>query len=171
MNLVFELLDKNKHKNLLKNFDCGQKSMNEFLRQFAYKNQNLGLSKSWIVLEESQNLVGYFTLAFHSIEPKLIKDEKLPNYQVPTTLLARIAVNKVFQNQGLGKKILFLALKQALKMNEEGLPTYAVILDILDDNVLPFYQKLGLFRQLDDSGRRLFITIKDIRKIFQNSSK
>lgn len=172
MNLSLEILNKSKHN--IKDFDCGKETLNQFLHRFALKNQQLGLSKSWVLLDkdftssiQKQEIIGYFILAIQTIEPKIIQEEKLPNYQLPVTLIARIAVNKKFQGNGLGTKLLFLAIKQALKLNNNGLPTYAVVLDILDNDAMRFYQKFNFFRLLDNSEKRLFVPMKIIQKIFQ----
>ena len=170
MNLTLQILDKSKHD--IKNFDCGKNEMNSFLQRFALKNQLLGLSKSWVICDnntnqEKQTIIGYFTLAIQTIEPQLIEEEKLPNYQLPVTLIARIAVNCQFQKQGFGRKLLFLALKQAVKLNNNGLPTYAVVLDILDNNAQQFYQQFNFFRPLDNSGKKLFVPMKIVRKLFE----
>lgn len=172
MNLSLEILNKSKHN--IKDFDCGKETLNQFLHRFALKNQQLGLSKSWVLLDkdftspiQKQEIIGYFTLAIQTIEPKIIQEEKLPNYQLPVTLIARIVVNKKFQGNGLGTKLLFLAIKQALKLNNNGLPTYAVVLDILDNDAMRFYQKFNFFRLLDNSEKRLFVPMKIIQKMFQ----
>ncbi|MBR2252770.1 MAG: GNAT family N-acetyltransferase, partial [Neisseriaceae bacterium] len=82
------------------------------------------------------------------------------------TLIARIAVNKIFQGKGFGRKLLFLSLKQALKLNNNGLPTYAVVLDILDNDAKEFYKKFNFFQELDNSGKKLFVPMKVVRKLF-----
>ena len=52
-------------------------------------------------------------------------------------------------------------------MNNNGLPTYAVVLDILDNDAMRFYQKFNFFKLLDNSEKRLFVPMKIIQKIFQ----
>ena len=152
MKLIVEILDKSRHN--FKSFDCGQKSMNDFLKQFALKNLKLNISRTWIVFDEhnnqgeKHNVIGYFTLSMQSVEPSLFPDEKLPRYNLPTTLLARIAIDQNFQNQGLGKKILYAALKKALIISKVGLPSYAVILDVLDEKALAFYKKFSFLKKL-----------------------
>lgn len=51
MNLILRVLDKNQHN--LQDFDCGKKEMNAFLQKFALKNQELGLSKSWVLVDDN----------------------------------------------------------------------------------------------------------------------
>ena len=80
MSLILELLDKKKHDT--KHFDCGEDEMNIFFKQFAFKNQKLELSKSWVLTndekkEDSQaeklKVMGYFTFTAQTISPALIK--------------------------------------------------------------------------------------------------
>lgn len=169
MNLALQILDKNQHN--IQSFDCGKKEMNSFLQKFALKNQKLGLSKSWVLVDKDltahqQSIIGYFTLAIQTIEPQLIEEEKLPKYQLPVTLIARIAVDKKFQGKGFGRKLLFLSIKQALKLNNNGLPTYAVVLDILDNDAKQFYQQFNFFKLLGNLDNKLFVPMNVVRKLF-----
>lgn len=169
MSLILELLDKKKHD--IKNFDCNNDEMTVFLKQFALKNQKLGLSKSWVLIGEDKKetekskVMGYFTLSIQTINPTLIKDKKLPKYPLPVTLLARIAVDKAFQGQGLGKTLLFLALKKTVELNDNGLATYGLVLEVLNDELLGFYKKFNFLESLDSTGKRLFVSMQTIRSI------
>lgn len=174
MNLIFEVLDKKKHN--FKNFDCGKEVMNSFLKRFALKNQKLNISKTWVVFdadakiaENKSEVIAYFTFASQSIAPQLITDKKLPNYPVPTTLLARIALDLKFQNQGLGKELLFIALEEALRLCETGIPAYAVILDVLDEEALAFYQKFNFLRKLGNSTNQLFVRMTTLEEMFNKT--
>ena len=171
MKLGFELLDRKKHS--LKNFDCGKAVMNAYLKQFAFKNQKLKISKTWVVLDEEEeklnlksNVVAYFTLTAQHTESKLFSDKKLPNYPVPITLLARIAVDLNFQGKGVGKEVLFIALKKSLQLATEGLASYAVIIEVLDDKALAFYKKFSFLKKLDNSNHRLYVSMETLEEMF-----
>ena len=144
------------------------------IQDWLLKNQKLYLSKTWVVFEESKpaednkaDVIGYFTLTAHSLESSLINDNdvKLAKYQVPITLLARIAVDLTFQGQGLGREILYIALEQALHFCHLGLPSYGVVLDVLDEKALHFYQKFSFFRKLDNSDTKLFVIMATLETI------
>jgi GNAT superfamily N-acetyltransferase len=167
--MEIELLDKLRHD--IKHFKCGKIVMNDFLSRYADKNSKLGLSRTWVLArdvgEEKKSIISYFTLSVMSIESQVLPDPvKLPRYPTPVTLLARIAVDLKYQKEGLGSKTLVAALKQALLICDNGLPTFAVILDILDDDALKFYEKFNFFKPLDEKNKRLFVPMYAIRKLF-----
>jgi len=167
----FVLADNTQHN--LKRFDCGKSEMNQFLACFAVKNMQLGLSRTWVlpVIDEVQQsqkelLAAYYSLATSMvIREKIPSDKSLPGYPVPVVLLARLAVDKQFAGQGLGGKTLIMALRKAVQLTETGLPALGVVLDVLDDNALGFYQHYGMFRPFTDNPMQLFASMHALRQI------
>ena len=105
------LLDPQQHD--VKQFDCGKSDMNVFLSRYADKNRKLGLSATWVLTEHTEDnankalIATYYTLASSTVSrEQLPTDKALPAYPVPVVLLARLAVNRCFQKQGLGEKTL-----------------------------------------------------------------
>ncbi|WP_080522919.1 GNAT family N-acetyltransferase [Methyloprofundus sedimenti] len=142
--------------------------MNQFLKRYADKNRKPGLSSTWVLPEQIEakgehkmKLGAYYTLASSTVKQEDIPyDKKLPAYPVPVVLLARIAVDRHYQKQGLGQKTLITALRKALELTEKGLPALGVVRDVLDDNALSFYQKFDDFQPLDNNTMRLFISLR-----------
>ncbi|OBX06343.1 hypothetical protein QV08_10555 [Gallibacterium salpingitidis] len=172
LNPFFEPVDKDKHH--LKGFNCGHADMNTFLARYASKNAQLGLSRTWVLAEQTTDrnkaaVAAYYTLAVQSICPEKLIEQGLPRYPTPVTLLARLAVDISYQKQGLGTKTLLAALAQAVRMADRGLPTYALILDVLDENALAFYQQFAFFRPLDDTNRKLFVPLRVIRSLLNSN--
>ena len=172
MALTFELLDKNRHR--IRQFDCGKPTMNAYIRQYADKNSKLGISRTWVAVDGmsgeaagKSDVLGYFTLSALSITPSLLDNDRLPEYQTPVTLLARLAVNRSLQGKGLGKKLLLAALKKSLDISDDGLPAYAVVLDVLDEEARRFYDSFEFFQTLGDkAGNKLFVPMETVRKLF-----
>ena len=166
----FEPLDKTQHN--IKAFRCGKPAMDEFLHRYAAKNAQLGLSKTWVLADRQPEtgkatIAAYYTLALLSIAPEQLDGGSgLPRYPAPVTLLARLAVSCSHQGKGLGTTTLLAALMQAVKTSENGLPTYAVVLDVLDEAAMAFYQQFALFKPLDASGKRLFVPMTVLKKQF-----
>lgn len=167
----FVLLDTKQHE--LKDFDCGKPEMNQFLKRYADKNRKLGLSATWVLPEKlAQNekkksiVVAYYTLASATVSREQIpRDKKLPAYPVPVVLLARLAVNSHYQKQGLGEKTLVTALRQCVSLTDKGLPALGVILDVLDQEALAFYQSFDVFHNLTDNPMRLFVPMSVLRQV------
>ncbi|POZ53100.1 GNAT family N-acetyltransferase [Methylovulum psychrotolerans] len=167
----FVLLNPQQHE--VKSFDCGKPDMNVFLSRYADKNRKLGLSATWILTTQcpqdnlNKTAIGaYYTLASTAVSrEQLPTDKNLPAYPVPVVLLARLAVNRCFQKQGLGEKTLVSALRQSVYLTDKGLPALGVVLDVLDGDALGFYQAFGMFRPFTDQPMRLFVPMEAIRGI------
>ncbi|MBF0264722.1 MAG: GNAT family N-acetyltransferase [Gammaproteobacteria bacterium] len=169
----FVFADKNKHN--LKGFDCKKTDMNDFLSRFAIKNSKLGLSQTWVLTTEklliknkaSQNklpIAAYYTLASSTVSREDIPlDINLPAYPVPIVLLARLAVDKNFQRSGLGGKTLVTALRKSIELTDRGLPAVGLILDVLDEEALKFYQHFEIFKSFTDEPMRLFAPMSVLR--------
>src|SRR5687768_5779260 len=111
---VIETWDAKKH--VRDGFSSGQPSLDDFLhkRVNQYAKRNLG--KTFVARCDGEwRVLGYYTLAssairFESLPANLAK--KLPKHPVPTVLLARLAIDRSCQGQGLGKLLLADALKR-----------------------------------------------------------
>ena len=156
----------------VKQFDCGKLDMNVFLSRYADKNRKLGLSATWVLTAQTESdakkslIAAYYTLASSTVSREQIPtDKKLPAYPVPIVLLARLAVNRCFQKQGLGEKTLISALRQSVNLTNKGLPALGVVLDVLDKDALNFYQQFEVFQELTDNPMRLFIPMSIIKTL------
>ncbi len=176
-----ESLDKNKHD--LKAFDCGKPDMDTFLSRFAFKHSKLGLSSTWVLTKEPNDsnnkndtkqekqrvkseVVAYYTLASSTvIKSGIPTDKSLPHYPIPVVLLARLAVGQKYQGKGLGAKILVTAIRHAVELTDRGLPAYGLVLDVLDDDALKFYQCFDFFESFTNNPMRLFIGINSVRQL------
>jgi len=156
----------------VKAFDCGKPDMNSYLARFAAKNMGLKLSMTWVlpgdelVMGEKTPIAAYYTLATCTVSREEIPtDERLPGYPVPVVLLARLAVDHRFQGQRVGEKTLVSALRHSVTLTERGLPAMGLILDVLDDDALAFYQRFDLFQPFTDDPMRLFVPMKVVEQI------
>ena len=156
----------------VKAFDCGKPDMNSYLARFAAKNMGLKLSMTWVlpgdelVMGEKTPIAAYYTLATCTVSREEIPtDERLPGYPVPVVLLARLAVDHRFQGQRVGEKTLVSALRHSVTLTERGLPAMGLILDVLDDDALAFYQRFDLFQPFTNDPMRLFVPMKVVEQI------
>lgn len=166
---AFALIDATEHE--LKGFDCGKASLNDYLSRFAVRNSTLGLSRTWVLTEQVAKgkapVAAYFTLASSTVTRELLPSQakSLPAYPVPVVLLARLAVSVTQQGRHLGAKTLVQALRTALELTDKGLPALGVVLDVLDETALQFYQHIGLFTPLTDQPMRLFVSMNTLRQL------
>jgi len=145
--------------------------MNLFLSRFAVKHAKLGLSRTLVLPEASSSsdkkfIAAYYTLAASTVfQQEIPAGQSLPRYPLPVALLARLAID--IQNQGnrLGEKTLIYALRHAVRLCDEGLPAYGLVLDVLDEEALRFYQRFDFFHCFTDDPMRLFVPMTVLRKI------
>lgn len=144
-------------------FDCGEESLNDFLRRFARQNDEKGLGRSFVAVKSGEpTIYGYYTIASGALSFEMIP-EKLPRYPIPVVLLGRLAVDEAAKGQRLGKALLADALNRAVTIADQ-LGIYAVEVFALNKSAREFYLKFGFTELLDDR-QHLYLTIKKIRKL------
>lgn len=162
-------LDVKKHH--VKEFDCGKSSMNEFLHKFAAKNAQKGVSKTFVLAmqegdeKEKQKIAAYYTISVATVSRDDIPTKGLPRYPIPVTLLARLAIDKKFQRQRLGSKVLIYALRHSVRLADAGMPTVGVALDVFDEEALNFYRSFNFFYDFTNDPMRLYAPMAELRKI------
>ena len=144
-------------------FDCGEPSLNTYLRQYARQNDEKGLGRTYVAVEPGQTRVeGYYTISTGAVTFEQVP-EKLPRYPIPVVHLGRLAIGLTSQGKGLGELLLIDALKRAA-LAAEQLGIYAVEVRALNDSARRFYLKYGFTRLLDDEFH-LYLSMKTIRKL------
>jgi len=115
-----ELLSKAHHRH---GFDSGQDDVNGWLKSPALQSQKKHLSTSKVLLDETNNLVGYYTLATSQVDFSDLPIEvakSLPKRQLPVGVLAWLGVDQSFQGRGIGKRLLATALS-VFVVNDKGM--------------------------------------------------
>ncbi len=94
-------------------FDCEDEDLNDFLKNDSLGHQNAKMVNTLLLIRQDQ-VVGFFSLCADAI--KLGDDEKVqcdinkPLQEFPSIKIARLAVDKNFENKGLGRIIIQLAI-------------------------------------------------------------
>jgi GNAT superfamily N-acetyltransferase len=149
----------------VRDFDCGNQQLNDFLKHYALKNDRLMMGKTFAALSEENRIAGYFTLSNAQIERLAIPEQeniKLPRYPIPAVRIGRLAVDKTVQGKGIGAWLLVRALEKALQVS--GISgNYAVMVDAIDERAKSFYLKYG-FLPLNNHPLSLFLPLKKIQE-------
>jgi len=144
-------------------FDCGEPTLDDFLKRFARQNDEKGLSRTYVAtLPGEPKIYGYYSISSGAVRFSTMP-EKLPRYPVPVIHLGRLAVDVSTKGQGLGKILLLDALRRAASVSDQ-LGIYAVEVHALNEVARDFYLKYGFTSLLDDK-RHLYLTMKAIRKL------
>lgn len=144
-------------------FDCGEQTLDEYLRRYAGQHDRKGLGRTYVAVERGGSVVkGYHTISSGAVSFEIVP-ENLPRHPVPVILLGRLAVDRTTQGHGLGAMLLVHALKRALNVSEQ-LGVHAVVIDALNDRARAFYLKYG-FSELSDDRLHLYLSVKKIRHL------
>lgn len=170
MSLNQQFVPLNPSEHLIRNFDCKKEGMNEFLVKYAAKHAKQGISTTMVLAVHDTILTklpiaAYYTLALSTVHREAIPYSGLPTYPIPVTLLARLAVDVNFQGNNLGKKSLIYALRHSVRLNNQGLPTQGLVLDVLDAEALSFYKTFNFFQECTDNPMKLYVSMKELQKI------
>ncbi|MDM9629079.1 GNAT family N-acetyltransferase [Rhizobium sp. S152] len=144
-------------------FDSGKPTLDAFLKEMALYNQQQGYSRTFVIATEDYRVVGYHSLCAGMISrynaPKQIGGHGAPG-EIPVALLARLAVDRRYQRDGLGKALLKNAL-MAVVSSAQLVAFRAVMVHALDDEAEAYYAKFG-FRYAKGLERTLLLPTKDI---------
>lgn len=151
-------------------FSCGEASLDNYILKQARQDMKRRLSVVFVLTEEnSSKVIGYYTLTNDGVDRLQVPDEiskKMPpSYKnLPITLLGRLAVDKKYQGQDLGEKLLLHALKKCSDISKTQVGSMAVVVDPLNQKAVSFYEQYG-FIKLPDRGR-MFLPMKTIDQLF-----
>lgn len=146
-------------------FDCGEATLNEFLRKYARKSHEAGGAKTFLAVGDADQarILGYYSLAPVSFEyartPILIK-RGLARHDVPGFRLARLAVSKDLQGQGFGTQLLLLAGKRCLAVAKE-VGGVMMMIDAKNHRVAKWYADRGAL-PLQDSSLTLMLHLETV---------
>lgn len=153
-------------------FDCGDESINLFLKKNALVNQKRGVSQIFCLSEDvvgsGKSVIGYYTLSASSIPADGVDQEKVKGiprgYAAPVILLGRLGVDKRHQRKGIGERLLLDALERAMHIASNDLGAVGVVLDALNAEVASWYADYG-FIVLEEN--KLFIPMKAIKSLMK----
>ncbi|MBN1419436.1 MAG: GNAT family N-acetyltransferase [Planctomycetes bacterium] len=147
-------------------FACGRAPLDAFLRTLVHQYEKRNLGRTYVAVRPGETpVLGCYTFAsgsvsFDHLPPDLAR--KVPRHPMPVVLLARLAVDRMMQDQGIGAALLLDALERCLTL-AETLGIHPVEVDAIDDVARSFYEKFG-FVPLLDSPLHLFLPVATIRK-------
>ena len=151
-------------------FDCGEESLNAFLKQHARKNAELGFSVTYVLtVDDSSEILAYYTIAGGEFDCELLpatSRKGLPRHAVPVIRLCRLATDLTQRGKGLGEIMLLDVLRRAVSISEQ-LGVHAIEVDALSDAARTYYRKYS-FRSLLDNPNQLYLAIETARKVLRD---
>jgi GNAT superfamily N-acetyltransferase len=148
----------------LADFDCGELSLNEWLKKRAYKKHATGASRGF-VLCTGMIVIGYYSLSAGAISldaaPKAMR-RNMPK-PLPVLLLGRLAVDRRYHNQGIGQALLRDAMIRAVNVAGNA-GVFAILAHALSEQARQFYLSHG-FVESPLQPMTLLMTIETVRSI------
>ena len=158
------IIEKLRREHDLSTFDCGNPALTIWLQKFAWPNQQADSAKTYVAVRENR-VVGYYALSAGSVHkhesPERIA-KGLASHPVGVVLLARLAVDVTEKGKGLGKALLFDALKR-IEEAADIVGVRAVMVRAIDDQARRFYEHFN-FDSSPIDPFQLMLLLKDIRK-------
>lgn len=158
-------VEKLRRDHAVESFDCGRQQLNQYLLRHAWQNQQAGAAQTYVGVV-GDAIVGFHTLAagqvgYDDAPERLTKG--LARHPIPIILLARLAVDLRWQDQGVGKALLRDAMQRTLQAaNIAGVRAIAV--HAKDLEAKRFYQHFDFVPSPTDP-MHLFVLLKELRRL------
>ena len=150
---------------LLDEFDCGKASLDDWLIRHARQAQAGGSAKTFVVAD-GRRVAGYLCLAAGQVDsfeaPERIR-RGMGKYPIPVVLLARLAVDRAYQGQGIGVGMLQDAIRRTLMIAEQA-GIRALLTHPVDAEADAFYRRFGFVSSPVREGQVLLL-LKDARRL------
>lgn len=150
----------------LAGFRCGEPSLDEWLRRRARANQVSGASRTYVVCE-GVRVAAYYALASGGIALENAPGRfrrNMPN-PIPVAVLARLAVDRTRQGQGMGRA-LFRDAASRVAQAADVIGIRGILVHAISQEARNFYLNLG-FDPSPGEPMTLMVTLADIRAALQ----
>jgi GNAT superfamily N-acetyltransferase len=151
-----------------RSFDCGSLDLNQYLQNTARQQSEKGISRTFVLVEVDNpaQILGFFTLTACEIlvEKLPLRFAKKYPMRASAAKLARLAVARTRQKQGLGTFMMLNAMERVLLIAEH-MGVIGFFVDAKDEVAAGYYRHFG-FIPLPDNPLELFLPIATIRKAF-----
>jgi GNAT superfamily N-acetyltransferase len=139
-------------------FDCGQGTVNDWLRTKALQHQEKRFSATKLLRDGNGAMAGFYTLAtgqidFADLPSDLVR--KLPRRALPVAIVAWLGVSQSHEGEKLGSLLFAQALRDC-HVAGQTFAFVAVILGCVDARAKSFYEQWD-FAELPGNPFRLFL--------------
>ena len=148
-------------------FDSGKPPLDDWLRNHALDIQQRDLGRTFVWTEPATHqVVGYFTLIAHSVERATVSARfgHGLSAQIPSILIARLALDRSLQHRKLGVQLLLDALQKVAEVSLR-VGTRLIVVDAIDEEAAKFYEHCGFKRRPGDT--RLLLRVSDVTALLK----
>lgn len=159
MNVAIRRLDDQADR---RSFISGVTALDDWLARQAAQAERKRLATVWVAspVDDPGQVVGYYSLApwqvaFEECSTELRR--RLPRYPLAVSLIARLAVAKNYQGQGVGSVLLVDAILR-VRAASQTIPVQAVVVQAKDERAAAWYRRFG-FASFPDQALFLYLPL------------
>ncbi len=129
---------------LLNDFECGEPSLDEWLKRRAMSNQQNGASRTFVVVDEENRVRGFYAMAAGAVSHLQATSSVRRNMPdpIPVMVLGRLAVDCRAQGIKVGASLLQDAVKRAIAVSQNT-GVRALLVHALHEQAKQFYEHYG----------------------------
>lgn len=144
-------------------FDCGEHSLNQWLRQRALANQASGATRTFVVCDADGEIRAFVALASGAVAVNASPGRFRRNMpdQIPVVVLARLAVCRSQQGKGLARALLADAFERVLLASEQ-IGVRGILVHAASSAARVFYVHMG-FEPSPLAPSTLMVRLSDVR--------
>ena len=145
-------------------FDCGVPELNSFLKATARQHGEKGISRTLVLTEDNNKILGFFTLTLCEVTADGLPQayaSKYPSHGLPAVRLGRLAVSRKHQGKGYGELLLVEAIHRTLLIADHA-GLVGLFVDAKDDRAQSFYKHFG-FIPIPATPLRLFLPVATLK--------
>lgn len=161
----------------LNKFHCSDDFLNQFLRRKAKKHQKELLAVTYLVIDNKENIVGYYSLSSAEMPATDIVRSRFANgklYQAyPAIKIGRFAIDEKYKGKGYGTEIMNLIKIQFSENATQRIGSRFLLVDAYnDDKVLSFYNRKNDFEFWTNEDRysKTRLMYFDLKHTLQNAT-
>jgi GNAT superfamily N-acetyltransferase len=145
----------------LSRFDCGKAPLNDWLRHTAGRLEGRS-ARCYVLAQRNSVVIGFYCLSPGAVHQEGAQRKARQKVLDPTAVvtIGRLAVDKSYQGQGLGRALLKDALRRVIGASDL-VGARAVVVHAVDHEAIPFYARYG-FRSLPMGSQTLFLPIDEV---------
>lgn len=148
-----------------RNFNCGVENLDNWIKNFAWKNQRANNAVVYVTTL-NEEVVGYYALASGGVAreelPENLPGGSRPN-SVPVIILARFAVDQRMQGRGVGRSLLKDMFERALAA-AEIIGAMGIVLHANDESAKQFYLHNADFLEMPSEPLHLLLPLSALRE-------
>lgn len=147
-------------------FDCGNSDLNDYLRHTARQHAVKGLSRTEVLVDDAvpDEILGYLTMSLAEIVTDSLPPRYTKKYPAKAhgVKLARLAVARSRQRQGLGALMMVHAMRRVLQVADSA-GVIGFFVDASNEIASRYYRRFG-FISLPDDPHKLFMPLATLRQ-------